>query len=210
MGVGLWASHLQVRNRMQFPRSKAFYHGLEKCHQYCFTHDISVTTDHNPLVAFFKKGAANLSHKLQKYYCWYTNITSKYYTKWGFSYSSQIGYLDTTMKQGRDKEVPSMHIIINAIIMHSHTRLHDSERHKSSNQERWTPQCIGRACTHPQRLRYRKEEQPHWLFRDEIAFIDRNAVKGRRIIIPTSVQDKALKWHINHMDIEKASMLGHE
>ena len=36
-----------------------------------------------------------------------------------------------------------------------------------------------------------KELQPYWSFRDEIAIIDRTAIKVRRILIPESLQDKA-------------------
>ena len=53
--------------------------------------------------------------------------------------------------------------------------------------------------------------QAYWLFRDEIAIIDRIAIKGRIIIIPASLKDKVIKQlNINHMDIEKTRMLVQE
>ena len=39
-------------------------HGLEIIHHYCFSHDVSVITDHKLLVAVFKKDVASLSHRL--------------------------------------------------------------------------------------------------------------------------------------------------
>ena len=53
-----------------------------------------------------------------------------------------------------------------------------------------------------------KELQPWWSSRDEIANIDGIVIKGRRLIIPTSLQDKAIsQLHINHRGIDKARML---
>ena len=45
----------------------------------------------------------------------------------------------------------------------------------------------------PTRTEVQKELQPYWLFRDETAITDRIAMKGRKITISTSLQDKALK-----------------
>ena len=84
-GVSLWASLLQVRHRMGFPRNEAPYnamlwaiafaskklnkyrillqqhrkrstrHGLEKCYHYCFGHEIIMIADHKLLVAILRK-----------------------------------------------------------------------------------------------------------------------------------------------------------
>ena len=57
---------------------------------------------------------------------------------------------------------------------------------------------------HPYKFEIQKELQPYWSFRDEIAIIDRIAIKGRTKMIPALLQDKAIKHlHINHMGIEK-------
>ena len=45
-------------------------------------------------------------------------------------------------------------------------------------------------------------------FRDEAAVIDRIAMKGRRIIIPVSLQKRPLnQFHVKHMCIEKTRLL---
>ena len=36
-------------------------HGLEKFHHYCFAREVSIITDHKPLVPIFKKDVATLS-----------------------------------------------------------------------------------------------------------------------------------------------------
>ena len=38
---------------------------LEKVHHYCFTREVSIITDHRPLVAIFKKDVATLLQRLQ-------------------------------------------------------------------------------------------------------------------------------------------------
>ena len=49
-----------------------------------------------------------------------------------------------------------------------------------------------------------KELQLHWSLRNELAVTDGIAIKGRRIIITTSLQDKAIKQlHISYMGMEK-------
>ena len=40
-------------------------HGLNKFHHYCFAREVSITTNHKPLVAIFKKDVAMLSQGIQ-------------------------------------------------------------------------------------------------------------------------------------------------
>ena len=50
----------------------------------------------------------------------------------------------------------------------------------------------------PAKVKVHKELQPYWSFRDEIAIFDGIAMKGRRISVPASLQDKAQKQlHLN-------------
>ena len=51
--------------------------------------------------------------------------------------------------------------------------------------------------------------QPYWSFRDEIAIIDGTAMKGRKVIVPETLQDIVLKQlHLDH--IEKTRLLACE
>ena len=51
-----------------------------------------------------------------------------------------------------------------------------------------------------------RELQPYWAFREKIAIIDGIPIKGRRIIIPTTLQDKALKQPYGHRKDKDANM----
>ena len=53
-----------------------------------------------------------------------------------------------------------------------------------------------------------KEIQPYWSFRDEIVTTGGITIKGRRVIIPTPLQKKALdQLHINHMGIDETPVM---
>ena len=41
-------------------------YGIEKVHHYCFAREVSIITDHKPLVTIFKKDSAVFSHRLQQ------------------------------------------------------------------------------------------------------------------------------------------------
>ena len=53
-----------------------------------------------------------------------------------------------------------------------------------------------------------KEIQPYWSSRDEVAVIDRIAMKGRRIIMPVALHRTTLKQlHVRNVGIEKTRLL---
>ena len=53
--------------------------------------------------------------------------------------------------------------------------------------------------------------QSYWSFREKITILDGIALKGRKIIIPKGLQDKAPKQlHLKHRDIEKTRLLAFE
>ena len=56
-----------------------------------------------------------------------------------------------------------------------------------------------------------KEAQPHWSFRDAITVMAHYERKNIIIIIPSSLQMKALdQLHVNHMGIERMRLLAWE
>ena len=65
--------HLQAKANVETDYSNierevlGILHGLEKFHHYCFTCEVSVITDHKPMVAIFKKNVASLSQRLKDY-----------------------------------------------------------------------------------------------------------------------------------------------
>ena len=53
--------------------------------------------------------------------------------------------------------------------------------------------------------------KPYWSYRDELAIIDGVMLKGRCIIIPTSLKQQLLdQLHTNHMGTEKTKLLAHK
>ena len=53
--------------------------------------------------------------------------------------------------------------------------------------------------------------KPYWSYRDELAVIDGIMLKGRHIVIPTSLKEQVLgQLHTNHMGIEKMKLLAHK
>ena len=53
--------------------------------------------------------------------------------------------------------------------------------------------------------------KPYWSYNDKLAVIDGVVMKGRCIIIPTSLKQQVLdQLHTNHMVIEKTKLLTHE
>ena len=51
--------------------------------------------------------------------------------------------------------------------------------------------------------------QPYWSYRDELAVIDGVILKGKCIIIPSSLKEQVLsQLHTNHMGIEKNKATG--
>ena len=58
-------SHAEKRYNNIERETLGILHGLEKFHQYCFAREMSIITDHKPLVAIFKKDVTALSQRLQ-------------------------------------------------------------------------------------------------------------------------------------------------
>ena len=53
--------------------------------------------------------------------------------------------------------------------------------------------------------------KPYWSYRDELAVIDGIVLKGRHIVIPTSLREQVLnQLHTNHMSIGKTNLLACE
>ena len=72
-------------------------HGLEKFCHYCFAREVSIITDHKPLVAIFKKDYATLSQRIQ-FFSEYINSESKYYTNLEQICSLNTGFPDTIIR----------------------------------------------------------------------------------------------------------------
>ena len=64
--------------------------------------------------------------------------------------------------------------------------------------------------------KYYKDElhtdlKPYWSYRDELSIIDGVLLKGRHIVMPTSLKQQVLdQLHTNHMGIEKTKLFACE
>ena len=90
-------------------------HDLEKFHHYYFAHEVCIIEDHKLLVVNIKKDIASLSHELQRI------LQQIYQYKVRILYKPEppLFTADWQSKHnhtaGKDKEIPGMHISINAI-----------------------------------------------------------------------------------------------
>ena len=100
--------------------------------------------------------------------------------------------------------------------MHRYTRLHDSQRNKNNKPWWWVLGPAIRIHTlelqqDARKLRFKNELQPYWSSRDNIAITDGITMKGRIIVVPASLENKALNHlQLNQMGIEKKRLLACE
>ena len=77
---------------------------LKMFHNYCFAREVSIITDHKPLVAIFKKDVAGYHREYNKFFSEYTNTES--YTSLGQICSYQIGFPDKTTRKANAQKYP--------------------------------------------------------------------------------------------------------
>ena len=172
-------------------------------------------TDHKPLVSMFKKDIATLSqciqHILLKIHQYMVQILYKP--------NPEIFIVDWLLQhnhiEGKDKPIKDMDIRIDAI--QSTTDIPEcmsmSQIQQASAQDEHL-QCLksfiirGWPSTKDE---LHTDLKKYWSYRDELAVIDRIVLKGRHIVIPTSLRQQVLdQLHTNHMGIEKTKLLAHE
>ena len=184
---------------------------MEKFHHYCFKREVLIITDHKPLVSMFKKDIATLlQHILLKIHHYRVQIIYKpgakiFIADW-LSQHNQI--------EGKDKPIKDMDIRIDAI--QSATDIPECVfmsqiQHASAQDEHL--QCLksfiitGWPTTKDELY---TDLKPYWSYRDELAVINRTVLKGRHIVIPTSLRQQVLdQLHTNHMGIEKTKLLAY-
>ena len=104
-----------------------------------------------------------------------------------------------------------MCIIINVITSCADIPDYMTARDKSSSLKRYAHLPTVRICNPwltVNKAEVQTELQSSWSFRDEIAIIDRITIKVIRIIVPASLQNRALhQLHSNHLSKEKTRLL---
>ena len=183
-------------------------HGLEKFHHYCFSREVLIITDHKPLVSMFKKDVATLLQCIQ---CILLKI-HQYRAQIIYKPGPEIFIADWLSwhnhTEGKDKLIKDMDIRIDAI--QSATDIPEcmsvSQLQQASAQDDHL-QCLksfiitGWPNTEDE---LQADLKPYWSYRDELAVIDGIMLKGRYIVISTSLKQQVLdQLHTNHMGIEK-------
>ena len=74
-------------------------HGVEKFCHYCFAREVSIITDHKPLVAIFKNMLQHCCKEYNEFSSGYINSESKYYTNLDQIWSKQTCFPDTTISK---------------------------------------------------------------------------------------------------------------
>ena len=171
-------------------------HGLEKFHHYCFGREVIVITDHKPLVAIFIKDVATLLQHIQ---CILLKI-HQYRVQIIYKPGPKIFIADWLSKHshmaGKDKPIKDMDIRIDAIQKATDIPecMSISQIQQATTQDNHF-QCLksfiiaGWPSTKDE---LHSDLRPYWSCRDELAVIDGVVMKGRCILIPTSLKQQVL------------------
>ena len=190
-------------------------HGLEKFHHYCFSREVLIITDQKLLVSMFKKDVTILLQCIQ---CILLKI---------HQYRFQIIYKPGPMifiadwlsqhnhAEGKDKPIKDVDIRRDAI--QSATDILEcmsvSQIQQASAQDDHL-QCLKSfiiTAWSNTKDELQADLKPYWSYREEMAIIDGVMLKGRCIVIPTSLKQQVLdQLHTNHMGREKMKLFTHK
>ena len=189
----------------------SIFHGQQKFHHYCFTCEGSMTTDYKTLVVIFEKDVTSLSHRLLRKLIWIHQYIIQVLNMSGPQLFIADGLSWQDHETNTHEEIPRTCISINTLVMHTHTSFHDTRRDQSGNLRWGTPRYSVWTCV-------------PWLVSNKswctkgTAFVlviqrwghslNGITMKGRRLIVPASLQKNALKkLHLNLTGIEKTWLL---
>ena len=185
-------------------------HGLEKFHHYCFGRKVLVITDHKPLVSMLKKDVATLSQHI-----WHILLKiHQYRVQIIYKPGPEIFIADWPSRhnhtEGKDEPIKGMDIQVDAIqtAMDMSDCISMAEIQQTLLMDNHLQQlkCIIITGWPDSTDELHVQLQPYWSYRDELAVIDGILLKGRHIIMPSSLREQVLsQLHINHMGIEKQS-----
>ena len=186
-------------------------HGLERFHHYCFGKEVLIITDHKLLVSIFKKDVATL---LQHTQCIFLKI-HQYRVQIIYKPGPEIFIADWLSQhnhmKGKGKPIKDMDIRRDAI--QSVTNIPECI---SMLQIQWEStqddhlqclKCFIIAGWPSTKDKMHSDLNPYWFYRDKLAVIDGGVLKGRCIIMPTSLKQQVLdQLHANHIGIEKTKL----
>ena len=185
-------------------------HALKQFHYYCFIREVSIITDHTPLVAIFKKDVATLSQWNQ---CILLQI-HLYQVRIIYKPGSQLFIMDWLSRhnhiENKDEEICGMDMV-------------DGIQRSTNIPECMSITQIQQMTTQNEHLQWLrgyiitgwpeiKDQVQHdiwsyWSFRDDMAVIDGIIMKDSHAIIPEVLKAQAIdQFHIHHIGIEKQNL----
>ena len=186
-------------------------HGLKKFCHYCFAREVSIITDHKPLVVIFKEDVATLSQKKLNS-AQNTPIKSQNHIQtWTACVHHRLAL--QTEPHRKQKCRNTWHAIEywHHTDNHKHTRLLTIRQlQQATSQDDYLQQLKEYNI---RGLPENKDQIPqdiwtYWTFWDDMGVIDGIILKGRHVVIPESLKKQALdQLHLNHMGIDKTKLL---
>ena len=186
----------------------AVVHGLEKFHYYAYGQPVVVETDHKPLEAIFKKHLSNsqpriarMMLRIQKY-----DITIKYVPGKDIPLADALSRLSPCQGgtiEGLDVSIHELHMHLNA----SPTRVQQIKEETAKDETLHSLRAIITQGWPDKRADCPVHLHAYWNYRDEITVSDGLVLKGKRIVIPESLQSEVLKQlHYAHQGAEKCKL----
>ena len=112
--------------------------------------------------------------------------------------------------EGQNEEIPGMNLNINAIEACTdipECMMAEEIRHATCDNDNVSIMSAYMIKEWPSTKANVKELQPYWPFTDNIAVTGRATFKGRRIIMPSSLHQRAQdQLHVNQMGIEETGL----
>ena len=160
----------------------------KKFHHYCFTCEVSVITDHKPLVSITKRCCKPITKAWKNT----TVDTPIQHQNTTLTRATAIDHRLAIHTQPQNKEIAQMYIRINTIksCMDIQDHMRAGEIRVATMEDEHLS-ALAEIILHSwpsMKAEVQKELQPYSLLRDEIEIIDRISIKGRIIIILTSLQ----------------------
>ena len=187
-------------------------HALEKFHNYCFSMEVIIITDHKPHIGIFKKDVTTLSESIQ---CILLRI-HKYRVTILYKPGPEIFIADwlsrQNHKENKDAAIHGMDIRVDAIqaSMNVPECMLVQQIQQATALDEHLQQLKGFiiAGWPESKEQLDQDIRMYWSFRDDMTVIDDITMKGTYIVIPEVLKQQALDHlHINHMGIKKKTKL---
>ena len=184
-------------------------HGLERYCHYCFAREVSIITNHKPLVAIFKK-CCNTVTKNAKHSPQETPILSQGSIQaWTRSLHHWLAFQTQPYVEQRHRDTGHGHKGWCNTDSYKHSRMHVNSKNTTDNGTRWHLQWLKGYVIigwPDNRDEMSWDIRMYWMFQDDMVAIDGIIMNGRHVVIPEVLKTQVLnQLYVNHMGIEKTN-----